>query len=80
MVSSPGLILAEAAAPGAAGAGTGSRPGCRRRTREHVAGAAARPAELIALALTGLAIAAAGALAPAGWAAASRTLTALRAE
>lgn len=38
------------------------------------------PAQLLLLALSGLAIAAAGALLPAGWAAASRTTTALRAE
>jgi putative ABC transport system permease protein len=39
-----------------------------------------RPAQLILLALSGLAIAAAGALLPAGWAAGARTVTALRAE
>jgi putative ABC transport system permease protein len=38
------------------------------------------PEQLLLLALSGLAIAAAGALLPAGWAAASRTTTALRAE
>jgi putative ABC transport system permease protein len=38
------------------------------------------PAELVLLALTGLIIAAAGALAPAGWAARKRTAIALRAE
>jgi len=38
------------------------------------------PAELILLALAGLAIAVAGALAPAGWAAKTRTASALRAE
>jgi len=38
------------------------------------------PAELVLLALAGLAIAVAGALAPAGWAAQSRTASALRAE
>lgn len=38
------------------------------------------PAELLLLALSGLIIAAAGALLPASWAAASRTTTALRAE
>jgi putative ABC transport system permease protein len=38
------------------------------------------PAELVLLALSGLVIAAAGALAPAGWAARTRTATALRAE
>ena len=39
-----------------------------------------RPAEIVLLALSGLAIAAAGALLPAMWAARSRTATALRAE
>jgi putative ABC transport system permease protein len=39
-----------------------------------------RPWELVLLALSGLGIAAAGALAPAGWAARSRTALALRAE
>jgi putative ABC transport system permease protein len=39
-----------------------------------------RPAELLLLALSGLVIAAAGALLPAIWAAASKTVTALRAE
>jgi putative ABC transport system permease protein len=39
-----------------------------------------RPAELLLLAASGLAIAAIGALAPASWAAATRTVTALRAE
>jgi putative ABC transport system permease protein len=39
-----------------------------------------RPAELLLLALSGLVIAAAGALLPATWAAASRTVTALRTE
>jgi len=39
-----------------------------------------RPAEILLLALSGLAIAAAGALLPAMWAARSRTATALRAE
>ena len=38
------------------------------------------PAELVLLALAGLAIAVAGALAPAGWAAKTRTASALRAE
>jgi putative ABC transport system permease protein len=38
------------------------------------------PAELVLLALSGLVIAAAGALAPAGWAARTRTAAALRAE
>jgi putative ABC transport system permease protein len=38
------------------------------------------PAELVLLALVGLVIAVAGALAPAGWAARVRTATALRAE
>ncbi|HTZ30492.1 MAG TPA: FtsX-like permease family protein [Streptosporangiaceae bacterium] len=38
------------------------------------------PAELVLLALAGLAIAVIGALAPAGWAAGTRTATALRAE
>jgi putative ABC transport system permease protein len=38
------------------------------------------PAELVLLALAGLAIAVAGALGPAGWAAKTRTATALRAE
>jgi putative ABC transport system permease protein len=42
----------------------------------HVYGAA----ELLLLALAGLGMAAAGALLPAGWAAATRTATALRAE
>jgi putative ABC transport system permease protein len=39
-----------------------------------------RPAELVLLALAGLAIAVVGALAPAGWAAKARTASALRAE
>lgn len=39
-----------------------------------------RAAELVLLALAGLVIAAAGALLPASWAAASKTTTALRAE
>jgi putative ABC transport system permease protein len=39
-----------------------------------------RPAELVLLALAGLVIAVAGALAPAGWAAKTRTAFALRAE
>jgi putative ABC transport system permease protein len=39
-----------------------------------------RPAELVLLALAGLVIAVAGALAPAGWAARARTALALRAE
>ncbi len=39
-----------------------------------------RPAGLLLLALSGLAIAVAGSLLPAGWAAAARTTTALRAE
>jgi putative ABC transport system permease protein len=39
-----------------------------------------RPAEIVLLALSGLVIAAAGALLPASWAARSRTATALRAE
>jgi putative ABC transport system permease protein len=39
-----------------------------------------RPAELLLLAASGLAIAAIGALGPASWAAATRTVTALRAE
>ncbi len=39
-----------------------------------------RPWELVLLALAGLAIAVAGALAPAGWAAPTRTAFALRAE
>jgi putative ABC transport system permease protein len=39
-----------------------------------------RPAELALLAATGLVIAAAGALGPASWAAAARTVTALHAE
>jgi putative ABC transport system permease protein len=38
------------------------------------------PGELALLALAGLAVALAGALGPASWAAASRTTTALRAE
>jgi putative ABC transport system permease protein len=38
------------------------------------------PGELVLLALAGLAIAVAGALGPAGWAAKTRTATALRAE
>ena len=38
------------------------------------------PAELVLLALSGLAIAVAGALLPAGWAARARTASALRAE
>ncbi len=38
------------------------------------------PTELLALVLAGLAIALAGALLPAGWAAKSRTVSALRAE
>jgi putative ABC transport system permease protein len=38
------------------------------------------PAELVLLALSGLVIAVAGALAPAGWAARARTAAALRAE
>jgi putative ABC transport system permease protein len=38
------------------------------------------PAELVLLALAGLAITVAGALGPAGWAAKTRTATALRAE
>jgi len=39
-----------------------------------------RPGELVLLALAGLVIAVAGALAPAGWAARTRTAFALRAE
>jgi putative ABC transport system permease protein len=39
-----------------------------------------RPWELVLLALSGLAIAAVGALAPAGWAARTRTALALHAE
>jgi hypothetical protein len=39
-----------------------------------------RAPELVVLALSGLAIAVAGALAPAGWAARARTASALRAE
>ena len=39
-----------------------------------------RPAEIVLLALSGLVIAAAGALLPASWAAGSKTATALRAE
>ncbi len=39
-----------------------------------------RPWELLLLALSGLVIASAGALAPAGWAARTRTASALRAE
>jgi putative ABC transport system permease protein len=39
-----------------------------------------RPTELLVFAASGLAIAAAGALLPASWAAASRTTTAIRAE
>jgi len=57
--------------PMAAGAGLGVPAGL-----QNVYG----PAELIALALGGLAIALAGALLPAGWAATSRTAAALRTE
>jgi putative ABC transport system permease protein len=39
-----------------------------------------RPAEILLLALSGLAIAGAGALLPASWAARARTAVALRAE
>jgi putative ABC transport system permease protein len=55
----------------AAGAGLGVPP-----SLQNVYGAG----ELAALALAGLVIALAGALLPAGWAAGSRTATALRAE
>ena len=72
-IAIPAAIYAHAATVQEIGTITGSGMAASAITIYH-------PAELLLLALSGLAIAAAGALLPASWAAASKTTTALRAE